>query len=177
MRLGPLAVAAVLLLAVTGCGPDLPAPTPAPEPPVRPAALAGGACQLVDFATFDKVLGDHYTVAAAAKNNKTNTCVVRTEQAAYPEVSVSVTPSKVDTSVFGDVVKPKAAKAVAGVGRSAYLLTTAAKGDLGPILEVGWLTGDARLFIVHWTLPAGADPAAAEPKVVALAKELDKSSL
>lgn len=177
MRLGPPTVAAVLLLALTGCGPDLPTPTPAPEPPVRPAALAGGACQLVDFATVDKLLGDHYTVAAAAKNNKTNTCVVRTEQSAYPEVSVSVTPTKVDPAVFGDIVKPKAAKAVAGVGRTAYLLTTPAKGDAGPVLEVGWLTGDARIFIVHWTLPAGADAAAAEAKLVGLAKELDKSSL
>ena len=161
---------------LAGCtAKDLPTPRPAPH--VRPAALAGGACRLIEFETLDKLLGQHYSIAASAKKDTTNTCVVRTETAPVPEVAVSVTPSKADVAVFNDVVKPKGATAVAGVGRIAYQLVTPGKAPNGPLLEIGWLTGDSRLLFLRWTLPAGADSVAAVPKLIALAKELDKSSL
>lgn len=174
MRL-PLLAAAVMLAGVAGCTADLPTPKPAPQ--VRPAALAGGACLLIRFETVERLLGQRFTIAASAKKDSTNTCVVRTEEAAVPEVAVSVTPSKADVAVFNDVVKPKGSTAVAGVGRAAYQAITAEKAPSGPILEIGWLTGDARLLFLRWTLAPGADPAAAAPKLVDLAKELDKSSI
>lgn len=168
--------AAVLVLGLSACtSEELPTPKPAPQP--RPAALAGGACLLIRFETLERILGQHYTIAASAKKDTTNTCVVRTEQAPVPEVAVSVTPSKADAAVFNDVVKPKGSTAVAGVGRAAYQQITAAKAPNGPLLEIGWLTGDARLLFLRWTLAPGADAAEAAPKLVALAKELDKSSI
>jgi hypothetical protein len=168
--------AAVLVLGLSACTSDeLPAPKTAPQ--VRPAALAGGACLLIEFATLERILGEHYTIAASAKKDATNTCVVRTEGAPAPEVALSVTPSKVDAAVFNDVVKPKGSTPVAGVGRAAYQQVTAAKAPDGPLLEIGWLTGDARLLFLRWTLAPGADAAQAAPKLVALAKELDKSSI
>jgi len=139
--------------------------------------LAGGACQLIEFETLEKLLGQRYTIAAAAKKDTTNTCVVRTEAAPVPEISVSVTPSKADAAIFNDIVKPKGSTAVAGIGKAAYQLVTPGKAADGPVLEVGWLTGDARLLFLSWTLPAGSDPAGAGLKLIALAKELDKSSL
>jgi hypothetical protein len=169
-----LALAVPLLSACTSHH-DLPTPLPAPQ--VRPASLAGGACRLIEFDKLEKILGQHYTIAASAKKDTTNTCVVRTEAAPVPEVVLSVTPSKADTAVFNDIVKPKGSTAVAGVGKVAYQLVTPGKAGNGPLLEIGWLTGDARLLFLRWTLAAGSDPAAAGPKLVALAKELDKSSL
>jgi hypothetical protein len=44
-------------------------------------------------------------------------------------------------------------------------------------MEIGWLTGDARLLFLRWSLAPGADAAVEMPKLLALAKELDKSSL
>jgi hypothetical protein len=168
--------AAALLLSASACtSSDLPEPRPAPQ--VRPAALAGGACLLIEFETLERILGDHYTIAASAKNSTTNTCVVRTEAAPVPEIALSVTPTQADVAVFTAVVKPKGAAAVAGLGKTGYQMTTAAKAPAGPLLEIGWLTGDARLLFLRWTLAPSADPAAALPKLVALAKELDKSSL
>jgi hypothetical protein len=162
--------------ALAGCtSSDLPAPRPAPQQ--RPASLAGGACLLIKFETLERILGQHYTIAASAKKDSTNTCVVRTEPAPVPEVAVSVTPSKADVAVFIDVVKPKGATVVPGVGRVAYQVITPAKAAAGPVLEIGWLTGDARLMFLRWTLPSGADAGAEAPKLVALAKELDKSSI
>lgn len=168
--------AAVLLLSTSACtSKDLPEPRPAPQ--VRPASLAGGACLLIEFGTLERILGEHYTIAASAKNATTNTCVVRTETAPVPEISVSVTPTQADAAVFTAVVKPKGAAAVAGLGKIGYQVTTPAKPPAGPIVEIGWLTGDARLLFLRWTLAAGADASAAVPKLVDLAKELDKSSL
>jgi hypothetical protein len=187
VRLRPVLAATVSLLAMAGCGPELPVPasesasasasvaTPVAKAP--PAALAGGACQLIEFEMLEKVLGDHYTVAASAKKDKTNTCVVRTEPAVVPEVALSVTPTKADVAVFKDVVKPKGAKTVEGLGRIGYQVVLPPRPGAGPTLEVGWLAGDARLLFLHLTLPSGGASASAAPKLVALAKELDKSSL
>lgn len=169
--------ATALLLATAACSPDLPTPQPAPVSQVRPASLAGGACLLIEFETVSEALGDRYSVAASAKKDKTNTCVVRTEQAAVPEVALSVTPTKADVAVFKDIVKPKGSTEVAGLGRRGYQLVSPAKAGAGPVVEVGWLTGDARLLFLRLTLPAGGDAAAAAPKLVELAKEIDKSSL
>jgi hypothetical protein len=170
------ATLALAFLPVSGCTPSH-SPTGKPVPQVRPASLAGGACRLIRFETLEQVLGQHYSIAASATKDTTNTCVVRTEAAPVPEVAVSVTPSKADAAVFTDVVKPKGSTAVAGVGRVAYEQIIAGKAPNGPLLEVGWLTGDSRLLFLRWTLAPGADAAAAAPKLVALAKELDKSSL
>lgn len=175
--LGRLAAVTAVLLAASGCTSGLPTPRPAPTPAVRPASLAGGACRLVDFEKVTAALGARYTIAASAKTDKTNTCVVRTEESPIPEVVLSVTPTKADPAVFKDVVKPKGATAVAGLGKMAYQQIVPEKGTTGPVVEVGWLTGDARLLFLRLTLPVGQDAAGAAPKLVSLAKEIDKSSL
>jgi len=169
------AVTAALLL--SGCAADLPTPKPAPTTQPRPAALEGGACQLIDFRKVSAALGQSFTIAAAATKDKTFTCVVRPEQSPIPEVVLSVTQTKADASVFKDVVKPKGATDVPGVGKAAYQLVTPAKGEAGPVVEIGWLTGDARLLFLRLTLAKDADPAAAAPGLVTLAKEIDKSSI
>ncbi|MEV0270756.1 MAG: hypothetical protein HOU81_04230 [Hamadaea sp.] len=168
------AVTAALLL--SGCTASPPTPKPAPTVQQRPAAAEGGACQLIDFAKVSGSLGRSFTIAAAATKDKTFTCVVRTEQSPLPEVVLSVTQTKADASVFKDVVKPKGATDVPGVGKAAYQLVTPAKGQVGPVVEIGWLTGDARLLFLRLSLAADADPAAAAPGLVKLAKEIDKSS-
>ncbi|NUT31913.1 MAG: hypothetical protein HOV79_02455 [Hamadaea sp.] len=173
---GRLTAVTVVLLAASGCTSAVPTPTPAP-PPVRPAALAGGACRHIEFDKVSAALGARYTIAAAAKTDKTNTCVVRTEESPIPEVVLSVTPTKADSGVFKDIVKPKGSTAVGGLGKMAYQLITPAKGTSGPVVEVGWLTGDARLLFLRLTLPPGQDAAGVAPKLVSLAKEIDKSSL
>lgn len=175
MFAGRVVVTTAVLLALAGCTAKL--PTPAPAPQLRPAALEGGACQLIEFEKVSQALGQSYTIAAAAKKDKTNTCVVRTELAPLPEVVLSVTPTKADPAVFKDVVKPKGSTAVAGVGKMAYQIVSPAKAPAGPVVEIGWLTGDARLLFLRLALPAGADAAAAAPQLVALAKEIDKSSI
>jgi hypothetical protein len=176
VRIGGVLTTAVLLLSTAACTSDDP-PEPRPAPQVRPASLAGGACLLIDFGTLERILGEHYTIAASAKNTTTNTCVVRTESAPVPEIALSVTPTQADAAVFAAVVKPKGAAAVAGLGKTGYQTTTPAKPPAGPLLEVGWLTGNARLLFLRWTMSAGSDPATAGPKLIELAKELDKSSL
>jgi hypothetical protein len=169
------AVTAVFLL--SGCTADLPTPQPAPTAQPRPAAAEGGACQLIEFDKVSAMLGQSFTIAAAAAKDKTFTCVVRPEQSPIPEVVLSVTQTKADASVFKDVVKPKGATDVPGVGKLAYQLVTPAKGQSGPVVEVGWLSGDARLLFLRLTLAPGSDPAAAATGLVKLAKEIDKSSI
>jgi len=71
------------LLALTGCTDREP---PAQSlPPVQvvaePAASAGGACILWDYAFIQQKIGVTFTVAASDTVDDTSTCVVRTEAA------------------------------------------------------------------------------------------------
>lgn len=177
---GWLAVA-VLLLA--GCGSSADGATPrggADASPTRqPAEYAGGACQLLNYEVIESTLGARFEVSASAQQEDTYTCVVQPAKADYPDLLLSVTPTDADVPVFKSTVVPRGANSVSGLGLVGYSAVLKA-GSAGPGLEVGWLSGNARLIILRYTLPARTptgDATAAVPKLIALAKKVDQSSL
>ncbi|MEU7821865.1 hypothetical protein [Catellatospora sp. NPDC049133] len=136
-----------------------------------------GACLLLDSARIEQRLGVRMAIAGAANHQKTNSCVARPTEAALPELSLSVSPTKADVAVFKDAMLPDGAKAVSALGKVAYSqLKPAAKGR-GPYAEVGWLAGNARLLVLKVTLPEGGDAAALLPAVVELAKDIDRAGV
>lgn len=179
---GRLCLIGAGLLMLAGCA-DEPArqpSLPAPEVVRLPAASAGGACQLVDYPTIEEVTGVRFDVSAASRHDKTDTCVLRGEDADGPELALSVSPTTADAAIFADEVVPRGGKTVKGLGKAAYRVAVKPAKNTGPGLEVGWLTGDKRLASLHYTFPEGEDQAAAEEfadKLVALAKKIDTSSL
>jgi hypothetical protein len=166
---------------------DRAAPKPsAPGPSIAPAAAAGGACQLLDFAAIKSALGLDFTVAAAAQHETTYTCVAQRHGASLPDLVLSVTPTASDASIYTSTIQPKGAKAVAGLGKVGFSLTLAAAGSagsggaVGPGVQVGWLAGNGRIIDlkVHLATTATPDEAlAAVPHVIGLAKTIDLSSL
>ncbi|MFY1669320.1 hypothetical protein ACN27G_05095 [Plantactinospora sp. WMMB334] len=173
-------IASVLLLA--GCaGEPAPEPVgPAPKVVRPPAASAGGACQLLEYPAIEEAIDTRFEVAAASRHGKTDTCVLRGEAEARPELALSVTPTTADASIFADEMVPGAGKSVKGLGKAAYRATAAPTGSVGSSVEIGWLTGDSRLVSLRFTFPAGEDEARADtlaPKLVNLAKKIDTSSL
>lgn len=175
------AVAVGLVAVVAGCGPAagrsaaiVAAPTPSPAQP------AGGACYLLDYADIEQTLGVRFDVAAASRSKDTYTCVVQPALTDQPDLSLSVTATTADVSVFKDTVAPAGASAVAGLGKVGYRTTLKAGAGKGPAVEVGWLSGDGRLLTLRFTLASGQVAAAAQaaaPKVVALAKKIDLSRI
>jgi len=169
------------LVMLSGCGGEDPAPQslgPAPKVVRLPASAAGGACQLLDYPVIAQVIGTQFDVSAASRHGRTDTCVLRAEAAARPELALSVTPTTADADIFADEVVPSGGKSVKGLGKAAYRSTVA--GNSGIVVEIGWLTGDKRLVSLRYTFPAGQDRAAADAattKLVALAKKIDTSSL
>jgi len=171
-----LAATAVLLLA--GCdGADA---QPGAQRSTAPASASGGACQLLDFATVNAKLGLDLSVAAAATQDNTFTCVLQVHGASYPDLVLSVTTTTIDADVFGTIVAPKDGTAVPGLGVAAYQLPTPAVDKAGPGAEVGWLAGNKRIIELSLRLaPGTADEKAAEAavKLIELAKLIDLSSL
>lgn len=178
---GRLCLVGAGLLLLTGCGDD-PAPQsvgPAARVVRLPAAAAGGACQLLDYPAIEQAIGIRFEVAAASRHGKTNTCVLRVEATARPELALSVTATTADASIFADEVVPSGGKAVKGLGKTAYRSTVAATKSTGLLVEIGWLTGDGRLVNLRYTFPSGEEPADADalaPKLIGLAKKIDTSS-
>ncbi len=179
--LGLLMLAGTPMLA--GCGEETTTGQPRlpmPEVVRLPAASAGGSCLLLDYPVIEEITSVRFEVAAASRNNATNTCVVRAEAAEHPELVLSVSPTTADASVFADELVPKGGKTVKGLGKAAYQVTAAPAKGVGAVAEVGWLTGDGRLVSLRYTFPAGQDRTAADAfstRLVALAKKIDASSL
>lgn len=167
------------LLMLTACATDRPAPAappPAPLVTAWPAAVAGGACRLLDYAVIERITGTRFDVSAARRHRHTQTCVVRSKSAARPDLALSVTATSADASVFKAEVVPNGAKTVKGLGTAGYRVTVPAGKDHGAGVEVGWLTDDGRLIDLRYTLARGADKKAAEalaPQIVELARALD----
>ena len=95
MRARHLMVTIGVLLTLVGCSPaEEPAAAPLPLPPVRvvevPAASAGGACFMWDYAFLEEQLGVLFDVAAADRVDDVSTCVVRSSGAERPDLSMSV---------------------------------------------------------------------------------------
>ena len=148
---------------------------------VPPAAAAGGACQLLDWAMIKSSLGLTFAVAAAAQQGDTYTCVTQGRGASLPDLTLAVTATAVDASVYTSTVQPKGAAPVAGVGKVAFsLISPAAAAAAGPIVEIGWLAGNSRIIDLRLRLTKQETVAAATamlPELVDLAKKVDLSSL
>lgn len=169
------------LLALSGCNGQAAEPASAPEPPpivlpVEPAAAAGGACRLLDFAVIAQTTGARFTVAVATTHGKTQTCVLQAGADSRPDLSLSMTPTTADAEVFAEAMVPKGAQRVKALGKAAYRITTPTGPGHGAGVEVGWLSRDRRLIYLRYTFAAGQNGPAAEalaPKLIALAKKID----
>lgn len=154
-------------------------PTLSPTPrPTIPAADAGGACAVLDFDRITAALGVRFDVAAAGRQGKTDTCVVRSSEANLPDLVLTISPTTADASVFRSEMAPAKAKTVKALGRAAYRGTVAAGKRLGPVAEVGWLSKDKRMLTLRYTFPVGASAASADrlsTRLVSLAKTIEST--
>jgi hypothetical protein len=174
--------AAVALLALAGCT-DKKAEAAA-MPPVQvveqPAASAGGACILWDWAFIQKKIGVKFDIAGSDQVEDTSTCVVRTADTEYPNLALSVVESTdADAELFTDTVVPAKATKVKGLGKAAYRLDSKPARDHGPSIELGWLSEADQLQTLKFTFPKNADDAAVkamQPKLLSLAKAMDTTN-
>jgi hypothetical protein len=87
-----------------------------------------------------------------------------------------VSPTTADPAVFRAEVAPKGAPTVKALGTAGYQATAKAAPGQGPVAEVGWLSGDKRLLVLRYTLPAGAPAVRAREasgRLAALARTID----
>jgi hypothetical protein len=172
--------AAAALLALAGCS-DKPAEAGTALPPVHvvvePAASAGGACILWDWAFIKQKIGVDFDIAASNQVDDTSSCVVRTSNTDYPTLVLSVVEStEADASLFTEVMVPSKAAKLKGLGKAAYRLDSKAAGDHGPTVEIGWLSEAAQLQSLKFTFAKGAEAATVkgmQPKLLSLAKAMD----
>jgi hypothetical protein len=185
-RLVGCVVAVTLGLAGAGCAasaagsPRTAAASPAPSPSRQPAEGAGGACQLVNYEQVSAALGVTFEVAAASSNGDTYTCVLQRVDHDLPDLSLAVSPTLADPTVFKATVVPKGAATFTDLGKIGYSMALPAADGAGPGVEVGWLSGNQRLMSLRYRSPAGTAPdtaAALTPKLVALAKKIDQASV
>jgi hypothetical protein len=179
LRLLP-AVAALALAAGCDVLTDEPAPGSSDSPEPQVAAIAGGACQLLDFAVIEQALGVRFDVSAAAQQEATYTCVLQKTAGSLPDLLLIVTPTSADTPIFRNTLMPKDATLVTGLGKVAYHSVGNAFSGRGPIVEVSWLSGNNRLMTLRYTTIGGTTPAEATAlaaKLVELAKKVDQTSV
>ena len=174
--------AAAALLALAGCT-DKKAEA-APMPPVQvieqPAASAGGACILWDWAFIQKKIGVKFNIAGSDQVEDTSSCVVRTADADYPTLALSVVESTdADAELFTENLVPAKATKLKGLGKAAYRLDSKAGGDHGPSVEIGWLSEAKQLQTLKFVFPKGTSDATAkdmQPKLLSLAKAMDTTN-
>jgi hypothetical protein len=153
------------------------APSVGPPPP---AAMAGGACLLLDFDTINKDLGSSFSTAGAADKNETYTCVVLAGPGARPNLTLSITATTLTTTDFTATVVPAGTKPVAQLGKIGYLEHIKPTASAGPAIEVGWLSGNERLIIMRYSMANGtsdADATSVEAGMTALAKTVDVTTV
>jgi hypothetical protein len=176
-------IAAVgVLFSGAGCGG--PAGATSSDPPSapasrQPAAVAGGACQLLDYDVVAAAIGTNFAVAASGTAGATFTCVLEPSQGTLPDLSLAVTATEADPYVFRSSVVPKGATVIEDLGKVGYRLPVAAGGGAGPGLEIGWLSANQRLMVLRYrgaNGAAGADLDALVPKLVDLAKKIDMTT-
>jgi len=172
------AMAACLLVGAAGCTSHAGA-DPGDQPPRYPAAAAGGACQLLDWDRIAGAIGVRFDVAGASRKDDTYSCVVTQRGADYPDLALSVTPTKADEVIFAASISPSGSTTVKGLGKVAYVVKSNAGGGHGPRWEVGWLSENKRLMVLRFTFAKGAPAAdvdALKAKIITLAKQLDRSA-
>ncbi|HEY0535364.1 MAG TPA: hypothetical protein VGD29_27570 [Actinoplanes sp.] len=176
------AVGVVALLALTGCNNKRDASAePEALPPVKlveqPAASAGGACILWDYAFIQEKVGVTFNVAAADQVDDTSTCVVQTVEGGYPDLMLSVVESTTaDAKLFLSDLKPDKAATLKGLGKAGFRLNSAASGDHGPSVEISWLSEANQLQTLKFTFAKTArttDVTAMNGRLLSLAKAMD----
>jgi hypothetical protein len=166
---------AALALVAAGCGRDARA-----NPELTrnwPAAVAGGACQLLDYDTIAATVGTRFDTSGAAEKGETFTCALTTAGVDFPDLTLSVTALTVDPTIFTETVVPRGGTKVTGLGKAAYRVRLPAAGRSGFRLEVGWLSANQRLMVLRYSFPprvAAAKVDALAPKLVELAKKVDR---
>jgi hypothetical protein len=170
------AIAAALALA--GCTEKAETPTLPPVHVVeQPAASAGGACVLWDYAFIEDQIGVRFTVAAGQTVDKTSTCVVQTENGAAPFLVYSVVDSTAaDAELFTESITPAKATKVKGLGQAGYQLLGKASANLGPSIEVTWLSQAEQMQSLKFTFAKGAQAGAVtdmSERLVSMAKTMD----
>jgi hypothetical protein len=176
-------LAAALLLALAGCdsGDDSGAESPPPVDFVeQPAASAGGACILWDYAFIQQKIGVKFSVAASDQVDDTSSCVVQTVAGDWPDLALSVVEStKADAKLFLSDLKPDKGTTLKGLGKAGYRLNSAASGGHGPVVEIGWLSEAKQLQTLRFTFAKDAkatDVNAMNTKLFALAKAMDTTA-
>jgi hypothetical protein len=173
-----IALGAAAALALTGCTEDAP---PTALPPVQvvepPAASAGGACVLWDYAFIEDRTGVRFTVAAGDRVDDTSTCVVQTEVGPAPSLVLTVVDrTAADAALFTADLMPEKATRVKGLGRAGYRLVGKPGKGTGPSVEVGWLSEAQQLQSLKFTFAEGAAAGAVDDmtkRLVAMAKTMD----
>lgn len=179
MRSRSALVGAVALLALAGC--DKRTAQPETLPPVQlveqPAASAGGACILWDYAFIKEKTGVSFDVAASDQVDETSTCVVQTVAGDWPDLMLSVVEStKADAKLFLSDLKPAKATTLKGLGKAGYRLNSGSTGGHGPSVEIGWLSEADQLQTLKFTFaknPKADDVTAMNAKLFDLAKAMD----
>lgn len=178
------AAVALLLLAVAGCDKKGRSADAAVLPPVeaaeQPAASAGGACILWDYAFIQDKIGVKFEVAASGQVDDTSTCVVQTIADDYPDLALSVVESTpADVKLFNAELKPDKATTVKGLGKAGYRFNAAASGAHGPVVEIGWLSEAKQLQTLRFTFAKtakAADVTAMNTKLLDLARAMDTTA-
>ncbi|MFI7544542.1 hypothetical protein [Actinoplanes sp. NPDC049599] len=171
--------AATAVLALAGCSdrPDDETGLPPVHLVQQPAASAGGACILWDYAFIEQTIGVAFTVAASDQVDDTSTCVVQTDTADWPDLALSVVEStKADAEMFAEELVPRKATKLKGLGKAGYRLVSKASGGHGPTIEIGWLSEAEQLQTLRYTFPKGAGKDAVDelsPRLLELAKAMD----
>jgi hypothetical protein len=185
------AIAVVALAASAGCtaaagdsassGPSgAPSGVGASVPPPSAAALAGGACLLMNFATVRKELGTAFTVAAAADSSGSYSCVLQESSGSLPSLTLSITATDLSTADFKTNVVPSGSSPISELGKIAYRKIVPATKSTGPSIEVGWLSGNNRLIIFRYVCARDtptATSSALGTKMVSLAQIVDQTTV
>jgi hypothetical protein len=184
MALATIASLLFALVTLAGCGNAEAHPRDAavsvPSPTRWPAAAAGGACFLLEYEVIEQIVGTSFDVSASSEANHTYTCVLQTKNGSYPDLTLAVSTTDADPTVFRSTVQPKGAAPVPELGRIGYSVAMPAAAGSGPGVEVGWLSGNGRLLLLRYRCAptaTAADAGALVPKVITLARKIDQSSV
>jgi hypothetical protein len=94
----------------------------ASTPPRPPAAVAGGACYLLEYEAVERIVGTSFDVSASSMSMSTETftCVLQASSGSYPDLTLAVTPLAGDSAMFKSTVAPKGSAAVTALGKAGY---------------------------------------------------------
>lgn len=160
--------------------PSPPTSPPATLPSPQPAALSGGACLLLDFDVIKAKLGTEFNIAAAATTSDTYSCVVQNSAASHPDMVLSITTTDLSATEFKSDAQPSGATAVTKLGKIGYEIQDKPPAGAGPVIEVGWLSGNERLIVLRYTCAVGtsaADVKTLTAKMVTMARTVDATTV